>query len=86
MWGVIVFLMKGIYMNTCRDIRPASAYLDMFERFPNPFTNKFRRLRNVVVWPGVTAISRESRERLKELVVYNLEQLKSGNPVFLNLL
>lgn len=64
----------------------ASAYLDMFERFPNPFTNKFRRLRNVVVWPGVTAISRESRERLKELVAYNLEQLKSGNPVFLNLL
>ena len=63
-----------------------SAYLDMFEKLPNPFTNKFRRLRNVVVWPGVTAISQESRERLRELVAYNLEQLKSGNPAFLNLL
>lgn len=63
-----------------------SAYLDMFEKFPNPFTNKFRRLRNVVVWPGVTAISQESRERLLELLLYNLQQLESGEPVYLNLL
>lgn len=71
----------------CLRKRPSvSAYLDMFERFPNPFTNKFRRLRNVVVWPGVTAISQESHEKLWKLVSYNLKQLEAGNPVFLNLL
>lgn len=63
-----------------------SAYLDMFEKFPNPFTNKFRRLRNVVVWPGVSAISQESHNKLWDLLSYNLEQMKSGNPVYLNLL
>lgn len=80
-----VFNERELYVYL-RDHSSVSAYLDMFEKLPNPFTNKFRRLRNVVVWPGVTAISQESRQRLLDLVAYNLEQLKSGNPVFLNLL
>ena len=41
------------------------AVLDMFEKIPNPITNKFRRLKNVVVLPGVSAISQELNERLR---------------------
>lgn len=41
------------------------AVLDMFERIPNPVTNRFRRLRNVIVLPGVSAISQEVNGRLK---------------------
>lgn len=48
------------------------AVLDIFERFPNPVTNRFRRLRNVVVLPGVSAISQEATERLKDLLKKNI--------------
>ena len=41
------------------------AVLDMFEKIPNPITNKFRRLKNVIVLPGVSAISQELNERLR---------------------
>ena len=54
------------------------AVLDMFEWFPNPVTNPFRRLDNVIAWPGVAAISRESGERLRELIVRNLAQAARG--------
>ena len=48
------------------------AVLDMFEKFPNPITNKFRRLRNVMVLPGVAAISQEVNERLSEYMTNNI--------------
>ena len=48
------------------------AVLDMFERLPNPITNKFRRLNNVVVLPGVAAISQEVNVRLKEHMYSNI--------------
>ena len=48
------------------------AVLDMFEHFPNPVTNRFRRLRNVVVLPGVSAISQEVTERLKNFLNKNI--------------
>ncbi len=48
------------------------AVLDMFEKFPNPFTNKFRRLKNVIVWPGVSAISQELDIRLREHMTNNV--------------
>lgn len=41
------------------------AVLDIFEIIPNPITNRFRRLRNVIVLPGVSAISQEVNRRLK---------------------
>jgi phosphoglycerate dehydrogenase-like enzyme len=44
-----------------------TAFLDMFEMLPNPITNKFRRLKNVIVYPGVTAISSETNQRLTTL-------------------
>ena len=46
--------------------------LDIFEALPNPFTNKFRRLNNVVVLPGVAAISQEVNMRLKEHMYSNI--------------
>ncbi len=48
------------------------AVLDMFEKVPNPITNKFRRLKNVVVLPGVSAISREVNDRLKDHMYKNI--------------
>lgn len=51
------------------------AVLDMFERVPNPVTNRFRRLRNVVVLPGVSAISQEVNGRLKMYCANNIGTL-----------
>lgn len=48
------------------------AVLDMFEKVPNPLTNKFRRLKNVIVLPGVSAISREVNDRLKDHMYKNI--------------
>lgn len=53
--------------------KKVTAILDMFERFPNPITNRFRRLSNVWVLPGVTAISQEIDEKLCRLVKQNVE-------------
>lgn len=40
--------------------KDATAILDMFEKIPNPITNPYRRMCNVLVLPGVTAISQRS--------------------------
>ena len=48
------------------------AVLDMFEVLPNPITNKFRRLVNVIVWPGLSAISKELNLRLTEHMTANV--------------
>lgn len=57
------------------------AVLDIFEKFPNPITNKFRRLKNVVVLPGVAAISQEVNLRLKEHMCSNILALLEGNEI-----
>ncbi len=49
------------------------AVLDMFEKLPNPITNRFRRLNNTIVLPGVAAISREVNVRLREHIKNNIE-------------
>lgn len=51
------------------------AVLDMFERLPNPVTNRFRRLRNVIVLPGVSAISQEVNGRLKMYCTNNIRTI-----------
>lgn len=56
----------------------ATAVLDMFEKIPNPFTNPYRRLSNVWVLPGVTAISREIDEKLADLCTRNLQNYYNG--------
>lgn len=48
------------------------AILDMFEYLPNPFTNRFRRLNNTIIFPGVTAISQEVQDRLDEHIANNI--------------
>ncbi len=61
-----------------KEHKDASAILDMFEKIPNPITNPYRRLRNVLVLPGVTAISREINEKLGVLIRENMRRLQDG--------
>lgn len=59
------------------------AVLDMFEKIPNPITNKYRRLSNVLVLPGVSAISIPVKQRLVGHVAKNLNLLINGEqPLF----
>lgn len=59
----------------------SGAVLDMFESIPNPVTNRFRRLRNVIVLPGVSAISREVNRRLKIYCEKNIVSAIEGKKV-----
>lgn len=61
--------------------KEATAILDMFEKIPNPITNPYRRLSNVLVLPGVTAISKEIDEKLSNLITENMRRLNSGEPL-----
>ncbi len=55
------------------------AVMDMFEPVPNPITNPFRRLPNVIVLPGVSAISVQVKERLKKHVIANVSRVLQGD-------
>ena len=66
-----------------KENKDATAVLDMFEKVPNPFTNPYRRLSNVLVLPGVTAISQEINQKLSTLISENMRRLRSGEP-FIN--
>lgn len=57
------------------------AVLDMFEKIPNPIQNRFRRLSNVIVLPGVAAISREVDIRLRVHMTSNLQALLNGKKI-----
>ena len=61
--------------------KEATAILDIFEKIPNPLTNPYRRLSNVLVLPGVTAISKEIDEKLSNLITENMRRLKCGEPL-----
>ena len=61
--------------------KEATAILDMFEKLPNPLTNPYRRLSNVLVLPGVTAISQEINEKLRNLIRENIERFHEGKPL-----
>ena len=63
------------FLKTHKD---ATAILDMFEKFPNPFTNPYRRLSNVLVLPGVTAISKEIDAKLLALCKDNIQKYLEG--------
>ena len=66
-----------------KENKDATAVLDMFEKVPNPFTNPYRRLSNVLVLPGVTAISQEINMKLSALISENMRRLRNGEP-FIN--
>lgn len=72
-----VFVEDDFYQ-ALKSRRINGAVLDTFEIFPNPITNKFRRLSNVIVLPGVSAISREVNERLQEFITGNISALLQG--------
>lgn len=67
------------FINFLQSHKDATAILDMLELIPNPISNPYRRLSNVLVLPGVTAASIESMERLHNLLLQNLENIKTGN-------
>lgn len=71
--------------NALKNKQINAAVLDMFEKLPNPITNKFRRLKNVIVLPGVAAISREVNERLDRHICNNIVLL-SENRVLNNII
>lgn len=57
------------------------AVLDMFEKIPNPITNKFRHLKNTVILPGVAAISKEVNSRLKAHIENNICALMENREI-----
>ncbi len=66
------------FYNALKSKKIGGAVLDMFEKLPNPVTNKFRRLKNTVVLPGVSAISCEVNGRLKDLMYENISASLNG--------
>lgn len=69
------------FYNALKSHKIGGAVLDMFEKIPNPVTNKFRRLKNVVILPGVAAISKEVNPRLKEHMAQNILAALNGNTI-----
>lgn len=66
------------FYNYLKTHKNSTAILDMFDFIPNPITNKYKRLSNVMVFPRVAAISKESDEKLKQLIFNNLSKYLSG--------
>lgn len=64
--------------NALKTHQIGGAVLDMFERLPLPFLNPFRRLSNVIVLPGVAAVSKEVHVRLRNLVQNNVGAVLRG--------
>lgn len=75
-----VFNQDDLYQ-VLKEKRIAGAVLDMFEKLPNPITNRFRCLRNTIVLPGVSAISQEVNGRLKEHMYRNLLACVQGEKI-----
>ena len=75
-----VFDEDALYL-ALKNKKLGGAVLDMFEKVPNPITNKFRRLKNVMVLPGVAAISREVNERLSIHMTNNILALLCGEEI-----
>lgn len=69
------------FYNALKSREIGGAVLDMFEKIPNPVTNKFRRLKNVITLPGVAAISKEVNPRLKEHMAKNILAAINDEPI-----
>lgn len=75
-----VFNEKDLYLALKRH-RINGAVLDIFEKLPNPITNRFRRLSNVIVLPGVSAVSGEVKARLKDQISRNVLAAIHGDTI-----
>lgn len=71
---------KALY-NALKSKQIGGAVLDMFEVFPNPITNPFRRIKNVIVLPSVAAISIEVKDRLKMHMTENILAAVNGTEI-----
>ena len=71
----------GALYRALREKRLGGAALDIFEKLPNPVTNRFRRLPNAIVFPGVAAISREVGARLTAHITKNVRAALSGEEI-----
>lgn len=69
------------FYNALKGRKIGGAVLDMFEKIPNPITNKFRRLRNTIILPGVAAISQEVGPRLKTYIENNIFALVENREI-----
>jgi lactate dehydrogenase-like 2-hydroxyacid dehydrogenase len=72
---------KNEFLRYLKDNKNSTATLDMFELLPNAFTNPYRRMKNVKVVPGVTAISKEVDIRLNRLVLDNIRAALKNEPI-----
>ena len=72
---------RGALYRALKEKRLGAAALDIFEKAPNPITNKFRRLHNTVVFPGVAALSREVGARLTAHLTRNVCAALSGGEI-----
>ena len=63
---------KDDFYQFLKSHKDMTAILDMYELLPNPITNKYRRLSNVLVTPRVASVSPESTMALKELIKDNI--------------
>ena len=72
---------KEDFLRALKTKEIGGAVLDMFEKLPNPITNPFRRLDNVIVLPGVAAISREVKERLRLHITDNVLAMINGDKI-----
>lgn len=69
------------FYSALKNRKIGGAVLDMFEKLPNPITNKFRRLKNVVVLPGVAAVSNEVNIRLENHITANISAVINGTEI-----
>lgn len=63
----------------------ASAILDMMELIPTPISNPYRRLHNVIVWPGIVASSQEIDCRLASFVAENIDRYQNSQTMLYQL-
>lgn len=63
---------KDDFYHFLKSHKEMTAILDMYELLPNPVTNKYRRLSNVLVTPRIASVSTESIIALKELIKNNI--------------
>ncbi|OUO70297.1 NAD(P)-dependent oxidoreductase [Thomasclavelia spiroformis] len=73
-----VFNEKDLYQ-ILKSKKIKGAVLDMFQKVPNPITNKFRRLKNTIVMPGVSAISQEVNINLTNVILDNLVKVLNND-------
>ncbi len=70
---------KNDLLKALKKNKEMTVILDMFEWIPNPITNPFRRLPNVKIIPGITAISKEITLKRVELIKENVRLVMNNH-------